>query len=604
MFGTLRSLPATIALSFTVFYLAGCSSAPVVEATTDSSVSPTADLLVIQQLNAVDEALAVGDTETAERRLNELVFDRLSQPEQLRYVIARADIALLNNEGQQAAQWLGAGYAPLFDALSLAEQVSISLKRAQAFELAGRPLASARERIFLAPLLLNDEREENHEKIWFNLQSVPTENLSELASNEASPDFQGWLELALIHSNNTSDLDKLLKDISNWQTRRPRHPAAIKLPASLAMLNQLALNKAKNIAVLLPLTGPLANAGVAIRDGLLTQWFLNKKNDTDSAIAFYDTHNTPDIRQMYNDAAEQGAQVVIGPLTKNHVQQIAQTEVLPVPVLALNYLDEGTQALDESHFYQFGLSPEDEARQVAERLWIQGDRNILIVAPATSWGQRVSDAFIIDWELKGGIVTSKALFDRPDQYLNALKNALNIQYSERRAARIEQIIGESVEFEFRRRADVDAIFMLAQPTQARQLKPILNYQRAGNIPVYATSSVYNGENNPDKDADLNGIQFIETPWRLSMNEDRSLAQAAFPNSTGRYADLVAFGADAFRLYPRLWQMSTFNDVRIQGVTGSLNMNEDGRVTRQLTWIKMNKGVASPISEDDLVSKTQ
>lgn len=41
--------------------------------------------------------------------------------------------------------------------------------------------------------------------------------------------------------------------------------------------------------------------------------------------------------------------------------------------------------------------------------------------------------------------------------------------------------------------------------------PLLNYYYAGDVPVYATASVYGGSANPLKDKDLDGIIFATFP---------------------------------------------------------------------------------------------
>ncbi len=52
------------------------------------------------------------------------------------------------------------------------------------------------------------------------------------------------------------------------------------------------------------------------------------------------------------------------------------------------------------------------------------------------------------------------------------------------------------------------VFLLSYPSKARQIMPLLKYYYAGDVPVYATSSVYTGGVNVMKDRDLNGIIFL------------------------------------------------------------------------------------------------
>lgn len=579
------------------FFIVGCATTGV-----DTVQAPEGDDEVMQteqdrqrieqQLDLIEALLAEHQVEEATVLINDLNFDAMNTAQQTRYVIAQANAALIVGNGMEALTWLSGDYVYLFDGLPLDQQIRIGLKRAEAYEFSGKPLAAARERIFMAPLLEGEQAEFNHEQIWFDLQLVPEEALRELAENESSPDLTGWIELSLIGLAQSDDVYGLLNSVEDWQNRRPTHPAAQKLPGSLSMLRELAASQPKHVGVLLPLSGPLEKAGNAIRNGLLTSWYQARSNDQEvPTLTFYDTAKTEDIQNLYKQAMTNGAEAIIGPLAKARVHRLADAESLPVPVLALNYSDR--PAVDSGNFYQFGLSPEDEATQVADDIWQQGVRSVLVVAPDSAWGIRTSDAFIRHWQLKGGTITSKALFERPDQYLGAIKQALNIDHSERRHQQLQYRLDEPLEFEFRRRDDVDMVFMLAFPAQARQLKPILNYQRAIDIPVVATSSIYSGKSDADRDKDLEGIRFIEMPWRLRPSPLRGEIADAFPESLNSYSSLIAFGIDAYRLYPRLPQMAVFNDVRIQGVTGTLSMGERGLVRRSLDWAIIENGLVRP-----------
>lgn len=570
-------------------------------ATTQTTTTPTQtgqvtesaplneDPFINQQLAAVESLLDQHQVDEAQIILNSLEFDKLTIEQRTRFVLAQADLALVLGDGQEALRWLSGENAYLFDGLPLERQISIGLKRAESYEFAGKPLAAARERIFMAPVLDGEQSTFNHEQIWFDLQLVPADQLRVLAEQESSPDLTAWIELALLSQVQNDDLSRLLVSIEKWQQRHGNHPASLKLPGSLQMLREIADSQPTHIGVLLPLTGPLEKAGNAIRNGILTAWYQAQSYGLETpTLSFYDTTETEDIQNLYKQAITNGAESIIGPLSKTDVQRLAQIDTLPVPVLALNYPD--SQPTKVPNFYQYGLGPEDEAIQIANDIWQQGIRSVLVVAPNSQWGIRVSDAFISHWQLIGGTISSKALFNRPDQYLSTIKDALNIKYSEQRHSQLQSTLDSKLEFEFRRRQDVDMVFMIAFPAQARQLKPILNYQRAIDIPVVATSYSYSGKSDADRDKDLEGVRFVEMPWRLTPSTLRNSATQAFPDSIENYASLVAFGADAYKLYPRLTQMSFFSDVRIQGVTGAMTMNEYGQIERELDWAIIEKGL--------------
>src|SRR5690606_28114687 len=116
-----------------------------------------------------------------------------------------------------------------------------------------------------------------------------------------------------------------------------------------------------------------------------------------------------------------------------------------------------------------------------------------ILAPASNWGDRSVSSFGDAWTELGGELIHHYRYTPQEQYSQLIKQALNIAESEQRASGIRRIIGRNIEFEPRRRQDIDVIFLVAHQTQPRQIKPTLAFHYAGNIPVYATSHIYNGE---------------------------------------------------------------------------------------------------------------
>lgn len=572
--------------------LAGCASQSTTPDPSPAESAPTVDGLVDQRLDQAQALLEDYQVNEAEVVLSGLQFNQLTTAQRTRYALLRAELALTLGDGNEALNWLSGDRASLFDGLPLEQQKVISLMRAEAYEYSGSYLSAARERIFLAPVLEDDDARFNNEQIWFDLQLVPEESIRDLVAAESSPDLTGWLELALIARDNPEDLRRQVIAIDEWINSHPSHPAAQNIPGDLALLRQLANTQPRNIAVLLPLSGPLEMAGKAIRSGLLAAWYESSLEEGEvPSLTFFDTTKNADAYNTYKQAVFEGADLIIGPLDKTRVQQLQQQTVLSVPVLALNYSE--LAGSGPSNFYQFGLAPEDEAKQIAEQAWQQGNRNAMVLAPDSDWGRKVSDTFVRNWETQGGRITSKSLYTQPDQYLNTVRRALNIDQSERRMRALDTLIERDILFEPRRRDDIDMIFMVAFPSQARQLKPMLNFQYASDIPVMATSHLYDGTRNTSRDQDLNGVSFVEMPWELRENQIKRDVRAAFNEQFAGFESLVALGVDSYRLYPRLPQLQQFPDTRVYGVTGTLRLDARQRIERELTWAQFSNGEVRP-----------
>ena len=77
-------------------------------------------------------------------------------------------------------------------------------------------------------------------------------------------------------------------------------------------------------------------------------------------------------------------------MKKESIDKLAEQHDLPVPTLALNYIS--SEITPPQNLYQFGLSPEEEARQVAERTWLDGHVNAAVLTPIGPWGDRVYQA--------------------------------------------------------------------------------------------------------------------------------------------------------------------------------------------------------------------
>lgn len=476
------------------------------------------------------------------------------------------------------------------------QQINYGLLKAQYFELNGNYLTAARERDFLSGILSGDTQQQNHQAIWSNLLSLEMESLLKWAEQAANTQFAQWLQLAAIAKDPAYTLEEHLTAVQQWRQAHPAHPASIDLPGGLSLLEEIAREQPQHIALMLPLTGNLGNSGKAVRDGFMAAYYQTLQRGYQvPEISIIDTQAAGSMEIAYGDAIALGAEWAIGPLNKKNVTELAQREQLPLPTLALNYADDSSLSESPDELYQFGLAAEDEAILIAEQAYQQGHRRVLAFLPDNAWGQRIYQAFENRWLELGGEIAEQRFYKQQKDYNPEIKALLNVDDSQKRYKTVRRLMRESMEFEPRRRQDVDWVFMVALPKQGRQIRPMFDFNFAGDLPVFSTSHIYSGKTNRKKDNDLNGIHFTDLPWLLEKSELKQQVESSQKQARGAYARLYAMGVDAFRLYPRLTQLSAFPSSKIFGVTGALSMDEQHKVHRQTRFARFRSGRPIPIS---------
>jgi outer membrane PBP1 activator LpoA protein len=536
------------------------------------------------RLAAADLAYKQNDIGRAAQILEQAPLDSLKPAQQVYASTLSAELALKRGQPQSALRALQHPSLQRLGELPVDQQVRTQLVRAEALQADGQPLAAARERIFIAPLLSAEQASANHETIWTLISGLPEEQLQQ----SADADLGGWLALARA-TKLAATLEQQKAAISTWQAQHPQHPAALRLPEALAKLQQLADQPLTKVALLLPQQGQLASVARALRDGFLAAHFeARQAGQNPPALQLYDSSQLTSLDEFYRQAQADGVQLVIGPLEKPLVKQLGERQQLPLPTLALNYSDLAQAGPPE--LFQFGLAAEDEAREVSRRAWQDGMRRAVALVPRGEWGDRVLEAFRQSWQAAGGTLIASERVDQPVQLAQQIADLFQLRQSEARAQRLQGVLGVDVAAQPSRRADVDFIFLAATPQQAQQIKPTLTFQYAGDVPVYATSHLYSGGNGQTQYLDLNGIRFCETPWLLDTSGSlRQQVSSQWPQAAGSLGRLYAMGADAYRLAAHLGQLKALPESSVEGLSGRLQLNPQQRIERQLQWAEFRDG---------------
>jgi outer membrane PBP1 activator LpoA protein len=436
----------------------------------------------------------------------------------------------------------------------------------------------------------NENSPSVHNKIWDAINSFSSAQLNNFANTADSYQSRGWVELASVVTSEAYNIRSQLDAITQWRRIWSQHPAAQQLPMLLERLEQTWEQRPKHIALILPLQD---SAGRAIQEGFLSAYYaaLDVSRDVPK-ISVFDSSNQTTIYPIYDAAVASGADLIIGPLYKQLVNQLQQLDALPVPTLALNYADENDSS--STNLTQFGLAPEDEIEQAVDLAWQAGHRNAAIITPQSSDYQRLQQAFADSWASRGGNLVSQSTFIGDNDYAGVIRRLMAIDSSELRRDRIVQLLPRSsVEFTPRRRGDIDFIFLIANPREGRQIKPTLAFYFAGDVPVYALPSIYDGLDNQSANQDLNGIVFTDAPWILANYDPlKSNAASSLRPASGPVQRFRAMGIDSFRLYSRLQQFDEQDIASLRGATGILSIDDNGRIHRRLEVARFVDGKAT------------
>jgi outer membrane PBP1 activator LpoA protein len=668
-----------------VLFISACGSTPT---KSPSSVYTVATLEVeisqLEQQNTpkatyrlieiADKLRLLGSTEKALGVIRRVNSDNLPDDQYIIYVTVASNIFSDDRSIFQSSELLSnERLEKLWDQLTVGQQQQFHRQRAETYSQIGDLKASINERILLDRILVNQwDLIENHESLWLDIVQLSLQTLTS-ADTTQDPITRGWYELASISKQNESNLEAKRVSINVWVSMNPTHPAAIELPLDLQLLNTLIAERPKKIGLLLPVSGKLALAGKTIRDGFLAAYF-NQGSEYRPEIIFYDTTSEP-INTIYDQAINDGVELIIGPLQKDKVNELHQRQQRLVTTLALNYVSTPTQqeidklvdiqasagasaspqiittedplsstsnntnapaninvplasaqvreqslatiaseqtgsadvALAKTNvdlpFYQFGLSLEDEALQTANRAWLEGNRYAMIIAAKADWSQRAVEAFTNRWQELGGSIIVKRELNTDDSYSTIIKSAFDIDKSESRATGLKRLFGKNFEFEPRRRQDIDMIFLVTRAKEGQQIKPTLSFHYAGDLPVYATSQIYNKSQTIGQNKDLNGIRFITLPWTLYPEEyDKDLINKNI-NIPANFSRLYAMGIDAYYLHDRLRQLARLPNTSIFGTTGKLRLDSNKRIIRDQPWAEVVGGEARPLPQLTQMDKT-
>lgn len=309
------------------------------------------------------------------------------------------------------------------------------------------------------------------------------------------------------------------------------------------------------IGLLLPLNAPeFSRAAEAVRLGCQAALaFLDKRQPLQ--VVRTDAQASSIIAE-YEAAVQRGAAVMVGPLTRSGVTALASAGHITVVTLALNVAD-GDSPLPP-RLYTFGLSAESEARTVARTAFARGLREGVVVEASNLLAKRVAHAFADEWFSLGGKISDVREFGPRGDLVDMRRGLADSQ--------------------------AQLIFLAAEADQARTVRPYLNNQ----IPVFATSQINDGKNDPLVNGDLNGIRFVDMPWLVQPDH---AAVMIYPRLEGLSTELQRFyalGIDSCRIAGQL--LGGQQTINLDGVTGKIVYRGGSSLQREPVQAVFRDGV--------------
>lgn len=307
--------------------------------------------------------------------------------------------------------------------------------------------------------------------------------------------------------------------------------------------------KPPHIALLLPTRAPMfQRAASAVQQGFMAGYLLEA--DPRPEVRLYSTlDNADDVLANYRAAVDAGAIAVVGPLTRNTVTALAQSDHVSVSTLALNLPEADVRAQPLLHY--FPLATESEARQIARRMASLGKRNAATIVGANALARRNQAAFHDEWIKLGGTISAELVYAAEPGKLARLREEL------------QQVMP-------------DTVFLALDAQQARLVRPYID----PGIMVFATSLVHADKPGPQRYLDLEGVRFFDMPWLLDHTRSDL---ARYPREDGSYSfemrRLYAFGIDAAKLVQKILATPASLNQPTAGATGELMLDAERQFVR-------------------------
>lgn len=583
------------------FSIVACSTQPAPNADISSNITLSASRYlqyakessdeekIAWQILATRALVAKGQYPRAQALLNNLKVQNLSQIEMTQVQLAQARLYYQRDNIESAEQELDKVILVNIEVRQAAQYLEL---RALLGEYQSRYVYAAKQRLQRDSYLSNKQKQENWQQVWDDLWALQAQDYADALAD--TPILSQWLELIQLHKSLGYRKEKLQEAQRKWLFSHLQHPAHQYPSRQMREIESLAVEKAKRIALLLPLSGNAAELGDAVRDGFMTQML-----DDEAHVELY-IHNTKSqpMDMLYQNIQREKADMIVGPLLKSSVQSLMVANDAQLPVLSLNIPQNMHTNTNNVCFYS--LSPEQEAQQTAQHMFEAGKTHPVVFSIKKSINKRMADAFVAKWaELtQGGEVEIKEFSDVVElqkqipqvfdkKTIAKLEESLNLAENRKKKLAKSEIKQAVAEAQQASQSLPDVVYLLGQQSDLILMKPFIEVAAnpaLTHVEFYTSSHSY--QKAGEKYAELNGLVFNAMPMFVgTVDNPAPIADARLARYNTQLSRLYAMGKDAYQISKNMANFKASTDYTLDGLTGRLSAGKQCVIQRELTWVR-------------------
>lgn len=394
------------------------------------------------------------------------------------------------------------------------------------------------------------------------LKNIKPNELAIYVKNTLDQNDKGYFEYALIDSSANNNLRNKLGE--KWLENYPDHPlySYVKSTVNNTQNQDTTLDGQKyfdisyslkdgdNVAVILPLTGRFAdNIGNIAKLGILA---AIKDSKIKINAVFYDS-NVQNIADISKQLKANNTKFVLGLILKPEVDAFNQAN-LNLPSVVFN-----TSAYKGKNQYYFNLSPNYEGAIAANKMYQDHLKNVMVIANNSSNSQRAVEGFENAWSIATQTTANTCIFNN---LTDAYKDVKKCNFT-----------------------NIDGVYVYASSLEVSTIAPAI-----GNIPMYLTNKSNVGVNDTGIDLTLSNATLGDYPWLLTDSDLKNVFMKNIPKADPTAQRVFAVAYDSVFVALNLDKLKNNPDQSIYGLSGSLQISNNGQISNIPTWIKLGNKV--------------